>query len=257
MSILSENIRYLRNQINSSQQKVADALFITRGRYAKYEDGASEPPIELLLRISRYFHISIDLMVSVDLRRISIKEIMELPDNRILLPVKVDEAGENRIEIVPHRASMGYLTGYSNPEYIERLQNITLPFLGSGKYRAFPAEGDSMPPHKDGAYIIGRYIDSFGQLKTGKSYVFITREEGITYKRLKEISNDSFLLSADNDFYDPYALPISDVFEIWEYTCSIATDEFKKEDFAPDHQTIIQMLKELKGEIKELKSKNK
>lgn len=257
MSILSENIRYLRNQINSSQQKVADALFITRGRYAKYEDGASEPPIELLLRISRYFHISIDLMVSVDLRRISIKEIMELPDNRILLPVKVDEAGENRIEIIPHRASMGYLTGYSDPEYIETLQNITLPFLGSGKYRAFPAEGDSMPPHKDGSYIIGRYIDTLGQLKTGKSYVFITREEGITYKRLKEISKDSLLLSADNDFYEPYTLPISDVFEIWEYTCSIATDEFTKEDFEPDHQTIIQMLKELKSEIKELRSKNK
>ncbi len=74
MSILSENMRYLRNQLKCSQQKVADDLMITRGRYAKYEDDASEPPLELLMKISRYFQISIDLLLSVDLRRIPLKQ---------------------------------------------------------------------------------------------------------------------------------------------------------------------------------------
>lgn len=68
MSVLSENIRYLRNQLGYSQQKVADDLIITRGRYGKYEDGATEPPIELLLKIARYYQVSIDQLVSVDLR---------------------------------------------------------------------------------------------------------------------------------------------------------------------------------------------
>src|SRR5690606_28468605 len=153
MSILSENMRYLRGQLKSSQQKVADALLITRGRYAKYEDGAAEPPLDILLKISRYYHVSIDLLLSVDLRKISLKEIMELPDNRIILPVVVNGGKENKIEIIPHKASMGYLDGYADPEYIESLQTISLPFLGSGKYRAFPAGGDSMPPHKDGSYV--------------------------------------------------------------------------------------------------------
>src|SRR5690606_11001 len=98
MLILSENMRYLRGRLGFSQQKVADALMITRGRYAKYEDGASEPPIEVLLKISRYYHVSIDLLVSVDLRKIPIKEILELPDNRIILPVVVDGKGDNKIE---------------------------------------------------------------------------------------------------------------------------------------------------------------
>ena len=62
MSILPDNMRYMRAQLNLSQQKVADSLIITRGRYAKYEDGASEPPIDLLVRISKYFKISIDLI---------------------------------------------------------------------------------------------------------------------------------------------------------------------------------------------------
>src|SRR5690606_4336144 len=143
MSLLSENIRYLRSQLGHSQQKVADNLIITRGRYSKYEDGATEPPLDILLKISRYYHVSIDLLLSVDLRKISLKEIMKLADNRILLPITVNRRGENKIEIVPHKASMGYLASYADPEYIENLQTISLPFLGMGKFRAFPVEGDS------------------------------------------------------------------------------------------------------------------
>lgn len=253
MSILSENMRYLRSQTGTSQQKTADALLITRGRYAKYEDGASEPPVELLIKISRYFHISIDLMVSADLRKIPLKEIMELPDNRILLPVKVHHNGENIIEIIPHKASMGYLSGYADPEYIENLQTISLPFLGAGTYRAFQVEGDSMPPYKDGAFIIGKYLEKATELKKGKSYLFVTRSEGITYKRLVKTEEEAITVAADNTFYDPYSIPLADIFEIWEYACSISTDEFTKEDFNNDQQQIIKMLKELKKEIKGLK----
>ena len=70
MSILSDNMRYLRAQRKLSQQRVADDLIITRGRYAKYEDGVSEPPLSLLQNIARYFQVSIDLLLAVDLRRV-------------------------------------------------------------------------------------------------------------------------------------------------------------------------------------------
>ena len=253
MSILSENIRYLRAQLGLSQNKVANDLIITRVRYAKYEDATSEPPVELLIRMSRYFHVSIDLMVSADLRKISLKELMELPDNRILLPIKTDETGEKKIEIIPHKASMGYLNGYTDPEYIENLQTISLPFLGAGTYRAFPVEGDSMPPYKDGAFIIGKYLEKATELKKGKTYLFVTRSERITYKRLVKTEEQAIMVAADNPFYEPYKIPLEDIFEIWEYAGSISMEEFTKEDFNTDQLQIIEMLKELKDEIKELK----
>lgn len=253
MSILSENIRYLRGQLRKSQQGVADTLLITRGRYAKYEDGASEPPIELLMKISRYFHVSIDLLVSVDLRKYPLKQIMELPDNRIVFPVTVDNNGDNTIEIIPHKASMGYLSGYSDPGYIEALPHISLPFLGTGKYRAFPVEGDSMPPHKDSSYIIGRYVERIEYMKEGKTYVLLTRNEGITYKRLVRIEDDRLSVQADNPFYKPYEISLEDVYEIWQYACSIATEEFTPDDFHLDYQTVISMFQELKKDITALK----
>lgn len=41
------------------------------------------------------------------------------------------------------------LLGFRVCEYIESLQTISLPFLRNGTFRAFPVEGDSMPPYND------------------------------------------------------------------------------------------------------------
>jgi hypothetical protein len=48
-------------------------------------------------------------------------------------------SGSNRISCYP-KVKAGY-GGYADPEYIEQLQQISLPFLGVGKYRGFPVEG--------------------------------------------------------------------------------------------------------------------
>lgn len=74
MSFLSENLRYLRAHKKISQQHVANELIIGRGRYAKYEDGKSEPPLDILRCISHYFEVSIDLLISVDLRDVPDKD---------------------------------------------------------------------------------------------------------------------------------------------------------------------------------------
>ncbi|MEN2434778.1 LexA family transcriptional regulator [Weeksellaceae bacterium A-14] len=253
MSVLSDNMRFLRTQRELSQQKVADYLFITRGRYSKYEDGSSEPPIEILLRISKFFGISIDLMVSVDIRKYPLEEMLNLPENRVLLPIKVDGEGNNQIEIIPQKASMGYLNGYSDPEYIDSLQTISLPFLRNGKFRAFPAEGDSMPPYKDGTYIVGKYVEDLSDLKTDKTYVFITTNDGIIYKRFQFHEGNFICVKSDNSFYEPLKIPLSDVKEIWEFACSINTQEYDPDEFSG--QNVKDMFLELKKDIGKIEKK--
>jgi len=68
MSFLSDNLRYLRAKQKCSQTHVANELVISRGRYAKYEEGMAEPPLAIMQRISNYFKISIDLLISIDVR---------------------------------------------------------------------------------------------------------------------------------------------------------------------------------------------
>lgn len=251
MSVLADNMRYLRAKLNLSQQKVAENLLITRGRYAKYEDGASEPPIQILLKISKYYKVSIDLLVSVDVRKYSLEEIFKLPDNRIVLPIKVDSTGENKIEIIPHKAQMGYLSGYADPDYIESLQTISLPFLRNGKFRAFPAGGDSMPPYNEGTFIVGKYIESKDHLKTGRTYIFITRNDGIVYKRYSAKGKNGSIVSSDNEFYEPYEIEWENVLEIWEFACSINTQEI--EPVSLEYQNIKNMFNVLRSEIRTMK----
>lgn len=251
MSVFSDNIRFLRVGRKYSQQAVADELHITRGRYAKYEDGANEPPMELLVKISKYYKISIDLLLTVDVRKYPLDKIVALPDNRIVLPVAVNAHGENTIEIIPHKATMGYLNGYSDPEYIESLQTLSLPFLRNGKYRAFPAGGDSMPPFRDGTFIIGKYLDGIEHLKSGRTYVFVTLNEGITYKRFQENRGQALLVRADNTSYEPYEIALANILEIWEFAGSIGTREYEADEFSG--QTVRDMFLEIKHHIKTLK----
>ncbi|WP_234110556.1 MULTISPECIES: XRE family transcriptional regulator [Chryseobacterium] len=253
MSVFSDNIRVLRTRRNLSQQKLADDLIITRSRYVKYEDGTSEPPIELLMRISKYFNLSIDLLVSVDIRKYPVDDMLQIAENRILLPVVVDSKGENKIEIIPEKASMGYLNGYNDPEYIESLQTVSLPFLRNGKFRAFPAGGDSMPPYKDGTFIVGEYVENIADLKTDKTYIFITINDGIVYKRFQFHEGNFICVKSDNSFYEPLKIPLTEIREIWEFACSISTKEYEPDEF--EQKNLRELFLELKSEIAGLKKK--
>lgn len=250
MLLLADNLRFLRNELNASQQIVADALHITRGRYSKYEEGASDPPIDILLKISRYYKVSVDLLISIDLRKYKLEELLKLPDNRILLPIKTDSLGENKIEIVPYKAQMGYLNGYSDPQYIDTLQTMSLPFLRNGKYRAFPAEGDSMPPYKDGTYIIGQYVESIADIKTNRTHLIITRT-GFVFKLIESLNETSITVKSDNAFYDSYDIPYEDISEIWRYAASFSLQELKVLDFTDEN--IKGILLDLTQEIRKLR----
>ena len=251
MSLFSDNIRNLRVQQKISQEKLAESLAITRGRYVKYEDGTSEAPYEILKKIAHYFHMSIDLLLSVDVRKIPVDDLLQLENNRLVLPITVDNKGDNFIEVVTQKVKAGYLNGYADPEYIESLQQISLPFLGSGKHRGFPVEGDSMPPHADGSIIVGRYIEKLGDVNDGKTYILITKNEGMVYKRLNKNKKNVLFVESDNSFYPVYEVKVSDILEIWEYVCNIGLTDEKQE--LTETASVTEMFLELKREIKDLK----
>ncbi len=254
MSLFSDNLRYLRESRKESQQQTAESLEIKRSRFEPYESGKVEPPYDILKKISRYYNISIDLLLSIDVRKYRLDELLKLDDNRIVLPIAVDSNGENLIEIIPHKARAGYLTGYADPEFIENLQQISMPFLGPGKHRAFPVGGDSMPPHNDKSFIVGKYVENLGEIKKDKTYILITLSEGITYKRLNSKTSVSLTVEPDNVIYNPYEIKLSDILEIWEYVAHIGRDDARPA--IPPEMNVYGMFLELKKEIQEMKNTN-
>lgn len=235
-----------------SQQKVADDLLISRGQYQKYEDGVSEAPYQILIRISKYYNVTLDLFLTADLTKVGFEEMMKTGQNRMLLPIQVDADNNDVIEIVPQAAKAGYASGYADPEFIGNLDILSLPFLGTGKHRAFPVEGDSMPPHEDGSFIVGKYVENYGEIRNGRTYIIVTKDDGIVYKRLNKNGKNALMLHSDNEFYEPYLVKVSDILEIWEFVCNIGRNDQKKE-FSTDNITTLLM--EMRKEIREVKAR--
>ncbi|GAL62130.1 hypothetical protein JCM19300_2881 [Algibacter lectus] len=236
-----------------SQERFADELGWTRSIVGSYEEGRSEPPIDRLIELSTYFNIPIDILVKNDLRRSKNTSFIEVGNKRVLFPVTVNDMDEDLIEIVPTKASAGYLQGYADPEYIEQLQKIKLPFLPTGTHRAFPISGDSMLPVKSGSFIVAKFIDTITDVKNGRTYIILTKDDGLVYKRVynKIEEKDSLELHSDNKLYTPYDVKTADIMEIWEFTCCINTQEYSEEELKLS--SIVNMFQELKVELKSIK----
>jgi len=252
MNFLDKNIQHLRTLKKLSQEALAEELKVSRSRISSYEEKRSKPSIEFLVSFSDYFKIPIDILIRNDLTKATDFSFIELNNQRVLFPITVDRDNENLIEVVPVKASAGYLAGYDDAEYIEQLQKIKLPFLPTGKHRAFPIKGDSMLPMKDGAFVIGRFVENRSDIKTGKTYILLTQNDGMVYKRvMNNIDfNNSLLLISDNKAYHDYSVPINEVLELWEFTCSINTQEYSEEELKLS--SIINMFNELGIELKAL-----
>lgn len=255
MSKISSNIRFLRQLKGLSQEQLADDLKITRSRVGGYEEARNEPPIDLLIRLSEYFHIAIDALVRGDLKKTNLDGLMKIGKNRILFPILLDSDGNDMVELVPMKASAGYTRGYADPDYIEKLPQMKLPFLPTGKHRAFPIKGDSMPPIREGSFVIAKYLEKFDEVKFGQTYVVVTKEDGLAYKRIMSYSKKeaSFELHSDNKLYAPFKVKAEDVLEIWEYTCCLNMNQYENDELNLD--SIMNMLRGLKVEIAEIKKK--
>lgn len=247
---IAQNLRFLRDEAGLSQDAMAKELEITRARYAAYEEDRNEPSITMLIKISDYYKISIDALVRGDLTKADLNGMMKIGKNRLLFPIILDKEGKDNVELIPQKASAGYLNGYADPEYIGKLPVMRLPFVPVGKHRAFPIKGDSMPPVRDGSFIVGKYVETINEVKDGHTYVLLTRSEGIVYKRLYKKAN--FLeLHSDNKTYQPYKVKHEDVLEIWEFVCCINTSDYKDEEL--NMNSIMEMLKSLKVEVERIR----
>ncbi len=58
-------IRNLREDHDKTQQNIADILGTSQTMYARYERGASELPVRHLIRLSKYYNVSMEYIVGL------------------------------------------------------------------------------------------------------------------------------------------------------------------------------------------------
>ncbi|WP_374788052.1 helix-turn-helix domain-containing protein [Lactococcus lactis] len=63
MSVFAEQLKTLRKINGITQKELAEKLKIKQNSYSDWENGKSEPNIEMLVRLADYFDVSVDYLL--------------------------------------------------------------------------------------------------------------------------------------------------------------------------------------------------
>ncbi|RKR83914.1 DNA-binding XRE family transcriptional regulator [Mucilaginibacter gracilis] len=257
MSNISSNIKYLRKKKGLTQQQFADEMDIKRSLVGAYEENRAEPKYELLNKIALYFDLSVDDFINEAIDDKWAPKPKGNPANLRILSISVDKDDNENIELVPMKASAGYMNGYADPEYVAKLPKFNLPMFTGGTFRAFEIKGDSMLPLPSGSIIIGEYVENWADVKLAETYVVVSKSDGVVYKRIGSKFKDQkkLKLVSDNPVYEPYEVNGEDILELWKAKAYIST-QIPQPAPEPTMESLTAMMMQMQRSISKMNKGN-
>jgi len=211
----------------------------------------TKPGYDVLSAIIDEFDINPDYLFGKS--TIMLKE--DIPDiqtySGVPQVVSVNQENEENVVYVPIKARAGYLDGYGDTEFIETLPSFNMPHLNNGTFRCFEVQGNSMVrTFFDGDLVFGKYVEHFNEVKDGRVYVIVSKNDGIVLKRVinRVEKRGKLILKSDNKDgnYPTYTIDVEDIMEIW-YVTMFASKQM------PEPVDIYDRLHELESQLIELK----
>lgn len=246
MALVNQNFKYLRKLREWTQEEMAGRLGIKRSLLGAYEEGRAEPRTDVMETVSDLFRIQID-----DLLR---RDLGSQKDNFLQKRRQLKASARQQIVFVPVKAAAGYLAGYADGEFMDELNAFTLPMLDAGEYRAFEITGDSMLPVEPGSVIVGHKVDGWDEVKNNLSYIVITQNEGIVFKRILKSNRTKsrVTLVSDNPSYESYPVMMDNILELWQ-TDAVISRINQKQHISVNH--LAGIVNHLQQQVSVLKKK--
>ena len=141
----------------------------------------------------------------------------------------VDEAyysGRMNITLVPYKAVAGYAMQRQDRDFIESLQQFSIPGL-EGQLIAFEISGDSMfPTITNGDLVVCEPLERGAPLKDNAVYVVVT--DVVVTKRIQQIRENNRvvrleLISDNSSMYKPYTVELEDITQILKVKSRLTT----------------------------------
>jgi transcriptional regulator with XRE-family HTH domain len=146
-----------------------------------------------------------------------------------ILTLVTNADNEEKIVHVPVPAQAAYAGELANPQFIQDLPTFSLPDYKykTGTHRSFDVAGDSMEPTLfEGDKVICNYLPPElweSGIKDNYVYVLVSRSDVLICRVKNNIATTKTLaVQTDNVFYEPYAIPTSDLKEIWYVRAKIS-----------------------------------
>lgn len=282
MSLISENIRFLRKKKGLTQLEFANSLAIKRSLVGAYEEGRAIPPPENLNKLAKMFGYSMDQLMNENFRLIEHNSSQKIEANSNSLetakpdlfsqfenlvstpPINVSESygvKESVIQkqqdifevnasfkIVKRQQYLAYLNRYRDPSFLVQLPEMSFPGLEKGNYRAFESGEDFLI---EDSILIGKLINDLRDIKNGKTYILLTRSQGILYRRVYNQIDIKATLLLSSDFQEISSLEIfsNEVLECWELVYYMSSQIPKPK---ASLQKLEYLVDELKAEISKM-----
>ena len=210
----SKNLKNLRIDNDIKQSEIAKLLNISQGAYAKYENGQREPNFDTLLKISKFFNVSIDDLLNDSINS-KINNILNISINYkkssdILTPLNLIEKLKRKKEFyLKEKNKLENLLNKHIPARISEIDNVLEILEKSNLEISDEITGDFLEKYEKYLYnpIEILTTDFFGAIPCGtpidSSYEFCDRIDIPLIYPLKE-NADYFVLRASGDSMDEF-----------------------------------------------------
>ncbi len=176
MLLFTQNLKYLLDSRNVSQQALGEYVGMAHTAISNYKLGKNFPEVRVLMKICQYFGIEPNDLLLKDLS----SGVEPSRIEKIALPGNVK--GTNIL--VPVSAQAGYPLEWTQ-EYIQTLTFVAIPGI-VGEARTFEVSGNSMSPAlRTGEFISCIPVSDVTKIEENRIYVVVARESGIHVKYLQ------------------------------------------------------------------------
>ncbi|WP_408041837.1 XRE family transcriptional regulator [Tenacibaculum litopenaei] len=210
----------------------------------------TKPGYDVLTAIINEFNINPDYLFGKSDQML--KSEVTSPTSYSGMPqvVSVNPQGHENIIYVPIQARAGYLNGYGDSNYIGQLPSFHMPHLNNGTFRCFEVQGNSMVrTFFDGDLVFGKYVEHLEDIKDGRVYVIVSKNDGIVLKRVinRIQERGKLILKSDNKTgnYPTYTINAEEIMEVW-YVTMFASKQM------PEPVDVYDRLHDLESQLVEL-----
>lgn len=227
MTKSSYNIKEIRQLYNLTQQEFALALGLTREMVNKMEKGrtgisrATSALITQFLqeRKSENYSQNSD---EVEFYGVPARKTPPVPYHLQRREQK-NEPAPFLVPLVGIKAQAGYVKGYEQVDYMESLEQYSLPpgVNPTGAiWRYFEVDGDSMEPTLlAGDIILASMLphEDWNEIRNQSVYVLLTDEQLLVKRVCRNTANEWILISDNEEAYPPVPIDVSRIRQVWMF----------------------------------------
>lgn len=210
------NIRELRREKGYTQEELAKKMGVDRATIGNWERKDSDPK-----------KTRPSILEEKELLRLLKSETISRETGPNGAHLMISE--EMSVPLVNQYAYAGYMSGFSDNEYIESLQKITwqVEREGKGNYICFEVRGESMDDGGRGSLLPGDVVlareiqrhlwHSRFHTKRYKKFVIVHRTEGILIKEIREhdVEKNTITVHSLNPEFEDRVLNLDDIAQIF------------------------------------------